>query len=97
MHIHAQKGDKEMKIEIEDEQRSQKNNKGTFIVLFKTVKGCKVFDSKEKNEICLLINTFREDLVKKWNLVFVEGKAVKPIKINKKLKKETFLNKWFIL
>src|SRR5215211_7240983 len=48
IHVHVQRGDKEMKVEIEDEQWNQHNNKGIFIVTFKKLKGCPVFDSKDK-------------------------------------------------
>jgi hypothetical protein len=96
-HVHVEKGDKQMKVEIENEQGEQKDTKGMFIVSFKKVKGFDVFSGKEKREITLLVNSYREDILKKWHRVFFLSRAITPIKINKKLKKETFFNKFFNL
>ena len=63
IHVHVQKGDQEMKVEIEDEHFKNVNDKGTFIVTFKKVKGCQVFNGRERKEITLFINVFREDIV----------------------------------
>jgi hypothetical protein len=96
-HVHVQRNDKEMKVEIENEQGEQQDNKGINIVIFKKIKGSHVFDSGEKKEIALLINTYREDIFKKWNRFFFEKKPISPLKINKKLKKETIISKIFNL
>jgi hypothetical protein len=92
-HIHVKRGEKLMKVELEDEQGNQKSSKGTLIVLFKKIKSFKNFNSKEKREISRFVNNFREDILGKWDKVINEKKVISSVKVNAKLRKENILDK----
>jgi hypothetical protein len=86
-HVHVQKGNIIMKVEIED-------NAGMEVVKFINT-GEGLFSSSEQYQIQLFINMKREGIVKKWDLFFLEKKKPKFEKLNCKLKKKTIVEKVF--
>lgn len=79
IHVHGKFQDKESKAEIIFED-------GKFVeIRITTVKGKSPLDQKNLKNFQKLVETYREEIVKKWIDFFIYNKAVDSEKITKKL------------
>ena len=68
IHCHVQKGDKEVKAEIEFID-------GKPSVRFLKIRSKEIFDQKDLNKIKTFINTHAQQIVNKWRDFFILGKS----------------------
>ncbi len=80
IHVHGKYQEMESKAEIIFE-----NGKFKMVRIAK-VRGKKALDKKQEKKLKLLVENFREDIVKKWVDFFVYNKVVSPEKITRIIK-----------
>lgn len=79
IHVHGKYQEMESKAEIIFENGKLKK------VRIVKVKGKKPLDSKQEKKLKLLVENFRDDIVKKWVDFFVYNKAVESKTITRKI------------
>ena len=79
IHVHGKYHEMESKAEIIFENGKLKK------VRIVKVKGKKPLDSKQEKKLKLLVENFRDDIVKKWVDFFVYNKAVESKTITRKI------------
>jgi hypothetical protein len=79
IHVHAQKGSNESKIELIYEE-------GKLTLKVKKVRGKEHLSNNDLEDILVFINKYHQDIVEKWKDIMIFNKKVTFEKISKKVK-----------